>query len=135
MHRQILFRGKRIDNGEWVYGDLITTPIHHTCVILQDGCINHAVDSETVGQYTGQTDRLGGTIFEGAILLVLKHTDLGAEDNKKKQFKMVVEWNKHSAGFDLQDLEDCGDYLEYDGSWSIHEIIGNIHEPDSKQLT
>ena len=59
--RDILFRGKRIDNGEWVYGNLIR---RNVCGEEWE------VIPETVGQYTGLDDKYGGKIFGGDIVMV-----------------------------------------------------------------
>jgi uncharacterized phage protein (TIGR01671 family) len=70
MNRQIKFRGKRVDNGEWIYGDLlhgtsslIGVRAEHT-FIGTDWDFNE-VRPETVGQYTGVEDAEDTDIYEG----------------------------------------------------------------------
>lgn len=66
MTRKILFRGKRLDTGEWVYGDL-QHDYDGEPRCISDFCGANPIDPSTVGQYTGLTAN-GKKIFEGDII-------------------------------------------------------------------
>ena len=127
MKREILFRGKRLDNGQFIEGSL-TVDCHGNCCIyhplnvpIGGGFQYFDVDPETVGQLTGMTDKNGTKIFEW---------DIVRESFKGHGRIYHVFWDDDYFAFRAKG-EDITYQLD-EISPSHCEVIGNIH--DNKEL-
>ena len=132
--REIIFRGKRKDNGEWVQGfvfgdDLIgSNKMFIGAIIIENGEIVGTsiseVVPESIGQYTGLTDKNGKKIFEGDIVNV--NTNKDALYHIYEGRHLVIRFDEYHRFVASGSLEYplCNRY-----EW---EVIGNIH--DNKEI-
>ena len=131
--REILFRGKRVDKGEWTEGYLFKQ-WNRTFLLwgMTDDIQNMTeVIPETVGQYTGLTDKNGKKIFEGDIIRAIT-LDTGSEEIAAVCFGNFIDENNGD--------EYIGFFIEFDGIKTTAtqlameecknriEIIGNIFD-------
>lgn len=118
MSREILFRGKRVDNGEWVEGCLLYDTEQNEAFIAEyfedRSAYIRAVDPETVGQFTGKSVKTG-KVFDGDIGKSIDGIFLVCGDDEK-------------AAFVMRFLEYPYETLYLEEMWDDAEIIGNIHD-------
>lgn len=127
--REILFRGKRVDNGEWIEGFYAKSGDTHFILIDNGFAFGYVkmkeVIPETVGQYTGLTDKNGNKIFEGDI--VRYRPEYWCEPQQSVVEYCADKWNY--PAFDLKDHDYEGNGLQFAHEEGVGlEVIGNIHD-------
>ena len=131
--REIKFRGKRVDNGEWIYGYLFM--IIGKAYILRGVCVvsdgsepmpnMYEVIPETVGQFTGLLDKHGRKIFEGDIVVTCP-SPLSISDGGDISKRLVVNlWV-------FTDMCLTAMYRKSSKREKFYKIVGNIHEGGEK---
>lgn len=137
--REILFRGKRIDNGEWVEGDLIAsryispyqngelsingTYVNGKCVdgiVWGEGTF-YSIAPPTVGQYTGLKDKNGKLVFEGDII------KWDYAYNEGKSYQVIYDVGGACFSASREHNGDNTSTIFYNDE-QYAEVIGNIHD-------
>jgi len=115
--RIIKFRGKRTDNGEWVYGYYKYDSIYNEHLILEDGKW-FVVTLETVGQFTGLFDKNEKEIYEGDI------THIGI----KGSLARIIHLDGAFQYEYLTKPQNPDAYRFEYHKMNKHEVVGNIHD-------
>ena len=137
-NREILFRGKRVSDGEWVYG--LPMEGFDSDVIIRNKTnfeeteyfVPYPVNPESIGQFTGLTDKNGKKIFVGDIVKIpdlefIDFVDNGTSSPDEKYEDGIVEIFFDEGGF-------CFNHPNTDTPCPIFyniretEVIGNIHD-------
>lgn len=128
MEREILFRGKRTDNHQWVLGSLLLegTGTNRNPYIVNDKG-KYRVAHKTISQYTGLADNNGVKVFEGDIISIPFEEDRSPyEENCIYYESGTVYFCAEHHGWYVQFKDDSLSIWEYDETDFV--VVGNIHD-------
>lgn len=117
MERKILFKAKRLDNGEWVEGDLYHNVRGFECCIGQQekkDVFVYPVDPSSVCQYTGLKDKEGMNIFEGDLLY-----------DEDSGIVSVIKWKRNICGYVYEKAGAFATMRVFSNHTCFLKVIGN----------
>ena len=126
MNREILFRGRRLDTGEWAEGFYFCRDTQHyiKVPVVRNGVVvltDYEVNPDTIGQFTGLLDKNGKRVFEGDV--VIDHR--GAQG--------VVAWDNECSRYMVYSHWKGEKYVGYVGRDKPHTVISTIHDQPEKE--
>lgn len=117
MERKILFKAKRLDNGDWVEGDLYHNVRGFECCIGQQekkGVFVYPVDPSTVCQFTGLKDKEGMDIFEGDLLY-----------DEDSGIVSAIKWKRNICGYVYEKTGAFATMRVFSNHTCFLKVIGN----------
>lgn len=142
--RTIKFRGKRLDNGEWLEGYYRGNNEGKAFISrIKRPPLSFEVDPETVCLFTGFLDKNGKDIYEGDLLRSDEYPFSCTEDNKYDNYYGAIGWSEEEASFYIVAIKNPKSSVRgiSDGicdsisrkMMQDFEVVGNIHDPEWKQ--